>query len=246
MSSTMMTLPGQDTLVACWQALAQLSPGARLVHSSTALAAVFPQWAPLNNAIVLPVPDGTHATEIAAGLRPEFAEAGIETWAMWLPSPTTNFEAPDEVRAVDGFARDTSTLVMRMELAGGLRTHGGVIRTSIAVATRATDELVPIHDLEEPDGVPGLDGWVLVQDGFAVAGVWTFVDGGKCGIYSLGTHPDFRRHGLARSLMEHVLTDAHRHGARTATLQSTPMGQRLYESLGFDPAGRYEEWVTVK
>ena len=42
--------------------------------------------------------------------------------------------------------------------------------------------------------------------------------------------------------MEHFLADAHRRGARTATLQSTRMGQRLYESLGLEPAGRYEEW----
>ena len=30
---------------------------------------------------------------------------------------------------------------------------------------------------------------------------------------------------------------------RTATFQSTRMGQRLYSSLGFEAVGRYEEWV---
>jgi len=44
--------------------------------------------------------------------------------------------------------------------------------------------------------------------------------------------------------MEHVLADAQRRGARTATLQSTRMGLPLYESLGFEPVGRYEEWVS--
>ena len=50
--------------------------------------------------------------------------------------------------------------------------------------------------------------------------------------------------GVGRTLMEHVLADARRRGARTASLQSTRMGQPLYESLGFTPVGRYEEWVS--
>ena len=135
---------------------------------------------------------------------------------------------------------------MRMVLANGWRSHSGVIRTSIAAATRASgNELVPVDDLDEPDGVSGLDGWALVHDGLAVAGAWSFSAGGECGIYSLGTHPDFRRRGLARSLMQHVLADAHRNGARIATLQATPMGRPLYESIGFEPVGRYEEWIPA-
>ena len=42
------------------------------------------------------------------------------------------------------------------------------------------------------------------------------------------------------------MTDLVGPGARTATLQSTRMGQPLYESLGFQPAGRYEEWAFVE
>ena len=55
----------------------------------------------------------------------------------------------------------------------------------------------------------------------------------------------FRRRGLARGLMQGVLGDAYRRGARTATLQSTPMGVPLYRSLGFEPVGRYDEWVPA-
>jgi len=57
--------------------------------------------------------------------------------------------------------------------------------------------------------------------------------------------PEKRRRGLARRLVEHVLADASRRGARTATLQSTRMAQNLYRSLGFEPARRYEEWLSV-
>ena len=53
MSRTATGLPGQETLLASWEALARLSPAARLVHSAAATAAVFPSWVPLNNAILL-------------------------------------------------------------------------------------------------------------------------------------------------------------------------------------------------
>ncbi len=244
MSSYATALPGQDTLIACWRSLAKLSPGARVVNSTVAVAAVFPSWAPLNNAIMLPAADGALAAKAASQLTPVFADAGVDTWALWLSSRATDLDAPDEVQAVDGLKRDTTTLVMQKVLPHGLRRHAGVIRTSVAAATRAAgDEPVAVADLPEPDGLPGLDAWALVYDRFAVAGAWSFLHGTECGIYSLGTHPDWRRRGLARTLMEHVLADAQHRGARTATLQSTRMGQPLYESLGLEPVGRYEEWI---
>jgi hypothetical protein len=43
--------------------------------------------------------------------------------------------------------------------------------------------------------------------------------------------------------VEHVLADAWHRGARTASLQLTRMGQRLYTELGFRAVGRYEEWI---
>jgi predicted acetyltransferase len=90
-----------------------------------------------------------------------------------------------------------------------------------------------------------LQGWVIVRDGYAVAGAWSLIEGTDCGIYTVATIPQWRRRGLARALMRSVLGDAYRHGARTATLQSTPMGEPLYTSLGFEPVGRYEEWVLA-
>jgi ribosomal protein S18 acetylase RimI-like enzyme len=102
---------------------------------------------------------------------------------------------------------------------------------------------VPVADLEPPEPIPGFDAWVLCVDGLAVCGAWTYRHGEDCGLYTVGTMPDWRRRGLARALTDHVLAHAQAHGARTASLQSTPMGQRLYASVGFSPVGRYEEWT---
>jgi GNAT superfamily N-acetyltransferase len=243
MSGDVLVLPGQETLIASWEALARLSPGARLIRSTTAVAAVFPSWAPLNNALMLTAPEGDPAAA-AAWSTILYAQVDVDAWAFWIPSRTTDLDAPDDVREVGEFKRDTTTLVMQATLSPGLQAHDGVVQTSIAAATRAAgDEAVPVSDLGTPERVPGLTAWVMVRDRVAVAGAWSFLHGTDCGIYAVGTMPGWRRQGLARALVEHVLRDARQRGARTATLQSTRMGQPLYESLGFEPAGRYEEWI---
>jgi GNAT superfamily N-acetyltransferase len=228
---------GQETLVASWAALAQLSPGARLVRGDTMVAGVFPQWAPLNNAVALGAPDPAEAAAL-------FAAAGVGEWAFWVPGPATGFDAPDTVGSIAGCKRDTTTVIMTAELATGLRARDGIVRTSIASATRAGDESVPAGELEEPDGVPGLTGWACVVDGSAVAGAWSHLLGTDCGVYALGTQPAWRRRGIGGALVEHILADARRSGARTASLQSTRMGHPLYASLGFTSVGRYEEWIA--
>jgi len=237
-------MPGQETLVACWSALAQMSPGARLIRSSTTIAAVFPAWAPLNNAIMLSARDGAAVTTAASQLTSVYANAGVDEWALWVPSRATDLDDPDDVREVAGLERDTTTLVMQATLTQRSRLHDGVVRTSIAAATRAASEAVPIRELGEPDQLPGLAGWVMAQGDMAVSCAWSFLHETDCGIFTVGTLPGWRRRGLARSLVEHVLADASQRGARTATLQSTRMGQPLYESLGFEAVGRYEEWVS--
>jgi ribosomal protein S18 acetylase RimI-like enzyme len=245
MVSEAMVLPGQETLVASWEALAELSSGARLIRSPATVAAVFPSWLPLNNAIAVAARDSTEAALAAAPLRSIYADAGVGTWALWIPSRATDLDAPDTLRDLAGFTRDTTTLVMQATVRPGLRRHPGVVRASVAAATRAAgDEPVPLAQLGEPDDALGLAAWAMVHDGMAVAGAWSLLHDGDCGIYTVGTLPEWRRRGLAGALTEHILADAHRHGARTATLQSTPMAQRLYESLGFAPVGRYEEWIA--
>ena len=239
MADEAVELPGQATLLACWSALARLSPGARLVQSSAAVAAVFPAWVPLNNAIMRNDHDGA-----VEQLMSVYAYAGVDVWALWMPCRATDLDAPDEVGAVGGLKRDTTTLVMQATLPPELRSHDSVVRTSIAAVTRAGGEPVPVADLEEPEREPGLAAWVMVREGLAVAAAWSFLHGADCGIYAVETSPKWRRRGLARALVEHVLAAAQREGARTASLQSTRMGQPLYESLGFEPVGRYDEWIS--
>jgi len=159
MSNTATALPGQETLLSSWDALARISSGARLVHSAAATAAVFPSWAPLNNAILLNGHDGDAAAAAAIELTGVYADAGVDGWALWVPSAATDLDATDYVQKVGGFRRDTTTLVMQARLSPGLHLHDGVVRASIADAARAGDEPFPFTDLGEPDTEPGLAAW---------------------------------------------------------------------------------------
>ena len=115
-------------------------------HSAAATAAVFPSWVPLNNAILLTAHDGD-AAAAATELTSVYADAGVDGWALWVPSAATDLDAPDDAYQVGGLRRDTTTLVMQAHLPRGLQLHDGVIRASIAAATRAGDEPVPSTDL---------------------------------------------------------------------------------------------------
>jgi GNAT superfamily N-acetyltransferase len=55
-------------------------------------------------------------------------------------------------------------------------------------------------------------------------------------------HPEFRRRGLARRLVEHALQTASDLRIQTVKLDATEQGQPLYESLGFRPEQPIERW----
>ena len=205
MSTVVTTMPGQETLIACWAALAQTSAGAEVIRATATTAAVFPSWAPLNNAILIGEDVGP-AAAVVEELGSLYAEADVDVWALWVPSRATDLDAPDEVRDMAGLTRDTTTLIIRAHLTPGLCRHHGVVRASLTSIVRITeDEPVPVTDLGEPDTAPDLTAWALVHDGVAVSCAWSYLHGhelwdlcgrdpialaapGLCAI-ALGAHP---------------------------------------------------------
>ena len=60
------------------------------------------------------------------------------------------------------------------------------------------------------------------------------------------THPEFRRRGFARQLVEHALLTAKDLRIPTVKLDATEQGQPLYESLGFRAEQPIERWSIEK
>ena len=49
----------------------------------------------------------------------------------------------------------------------------------------------------------------------------------------LGVYPDFQRDGIGLALMEHLLEWLEKQGVKRVALDASPMGQSIYEKLGF-------------
>lgn len=80
-----------------------------------------------------------------------------------------------------------------------------------------------------------IDGHTIV----AFCSCWLIFD--ELHIHTLAVHPDERRRGYGRALLDFVLRDAVRQDARSATLEvreSNERARRLYERAGFVAKGR--------
>ncbi len=228
------------TLVRSWVYLASGSPGARVLETGSAAAAIFvhsPDRLYLNNALLTAGIEEIGET-LEAVERP-YAERGIDRFAVWAHEGDAAMRAAILAR---GYRYDSSTRTMALEAADLIAADTSVL------------------DLAEPDlaefwrvvGVEGLAPDLSPQDahfylsrldGHEVAGLMAFDHDGDCGIYMVGTAPAARRRGIATALSAHALTEAFARGCTTASLQATPMAEGVYASVGFRDLGRFEEFV---
>jgi ribosomal-protein-alanine N-acetyltransferase len=85
------------------------------------------------------------------------------------------------------------------------------------------------------------------QDGtiLGFCSFWRVID--ELHINNLAVAPPYRRRGIGSALMTYVLDEGARLGARRATLEvrrSNDVARRLYEQLGFSPAGVRPAYYT--
>lgn len=65
------------------------------------------------------------------------------------------------------------------------------------------------------------------------------------GIYSLATHPGFRRRGYGEALLRQAIEQAQKHsGPRRIVLQASEAGHALYRRLGFRDVTRFTVYLT--
>ena len=79
------------------------------------------------------------------------------------------------------------------------------------------------------------------DDGEHVATSLAFDDGDDTGIFNVSTVARARRRGLGTALTARLVHDALARGRASATLQSTPMAERIYAAVGFRDLGRILE-----
>src|SRR5438128_8489540 len=91
------------------------------------------------------------------------------------------------------------------------------------------------------------DGCFLASCEGASAGVATTTIYGRelAWIGTVLVHPDYRRAGFGRALVQQCLDYLRGRGISTIKLDATPLGQKVYEPLGFRVETTFTRWERV-
>ena len=226
---------GVATLLASWEAYARGSRGAAVIRAPGVACAVFPEEperSVYNNAVL---ERGTaERGQALDALAAAYASASIEHYAAWVHESD---EAMRDALEARGYALVESTRAMGMVLSD---LRGRTPELEI----ERTDWQRYLDVIGVPDGLlSGVDQRefrILVHG--AEAAAMTFDHDGDCGIFNVGTIERARRRGLGTALTALAAHEAADRGCRTATLQSTPMAERVYAAVGFRDLGRFLEY----
>ena len=87
--------------------------------------------------------------------------------------------------------------------------------------------------------------WVVEQDGKVVGMIvaWMLTD--EAHIATIATHPEHRRHGIARKLLMYALRYMSKEGAVTSFLEvreSNTAAQEMYHQFGYEDVGRRKRY----
>jgi GNAT superfamily N-acetyltransferase len=240
-------LRGTETVLASWEAYAAGSRGAAVVRLPGVAAAVFPaepERSVYNNAVLAHGLGPVERAEAVDAVEAAYASAGVPRFAAWVHETDRAMRADLEAR---GYRIDTATRAMGMAV-GDVRLPRP--RIDLAPPDWSAYLRLLVRDGAPPgllDGVdPGLFSVPIARlDGEDVAAALAFDLGDDRGIYNVGTLPHARRRGLGTALTALLVHDAADRGFRTATLQSTPMGEHVYAAVGFRDVGRILEYVPA-
>jgi ribosomal protein S18 acetylase RimI-like enzyme len=233
---------GVETLLASWEEYARGATDAAVRRFPGVGVAVFPngpERAVYNNALLDRDLAADERADTLAAMEAVYAAAGVPRFAAWVHERDQAMRGDLERR---GYTLDASTRAMGMAL-DDLRLP----RPQLDLGPPDWLEYLRILGVP-PDFLSGADPaafHVLVArlGGESVATAMAFDRGRDCGIYNVTTLEHARRRGLGSALTTHHLHDALARGCRTATLQSTPMAERVYAAVGFGDLGRILEYV---
>ena len=233
---------GVTTLLASWDEYARGAIGAAVRRFPGVAVAVFPnepERAVYNNAVLNR--DLTPAARAGAldAMESAYAAAGVGRFAAWVheSDPATREDLQRR-----GYTLDTTTRAMGMEL--DRIAHS---LPDVQLGPAEWSEYLEYEGLA-PDFLRGADHaafHVLVarENGGIVAAALAYDAGTDCGIFNVGTAERARRRGLGTALTAAQAHAAFARGCATASLQSTPMAERVYAAVGFRDLGRIYEYV---
>jgi GNAT superfamily N-acetyltransferase len=222
--------------------LAAASPGSRLIELGGVIGAATPARSrSIANSVTY-----TDAAALASAypeLAAAFDDAGIQAWTVWVPE----FER-EAIELLEGAGHkfDGRPTAMTADLTafeppdlGDLDWDADCTPEEHAAVNDAAYGHDPAEGLRSVLGHPHAGDPVRryrARIGGETACVLGTIDReGDCGVYFVATDPGHRGRGLATRLLAVALVDAVDRGCTTSTLQSSPLGRPIYESLGYEP-----------
>lgn len=81
------------------------------------------------------------------------------------------------------------------------------------------------------------------DEGIYKASAAALFNEGVSGIHQVGTLPEYLRNGYARALLNRCLQDAKKAGMDQISLQASPAGKLVYDSLGFETVSNIPSFI---
>jgi GNAT superfamily N-acetyltransferase len=240
------------TMRAFYRVEAATSPDARVVEHDGVTAVLTPS-APTQSILNCVLWDGL--AELEAALEPvaaAYAEAGVTHWMVWT---TPGDDAAVALLRAAGHVLEYEPLALRVELADELRAPRPGGPDFELDRDPDPSEITTLNEVAngEPPGAfgsafgglrdPRFRRWVARLDGRPAACLVTFDEGDNTMVQWVATDPLQQRRRLAGRLLHAALADARERGMRSATLESSSEGERLYGGLGFRSLGRLGMWL---
>jgi GNAT superfamily N-acetyltransferase len=244
-------LATQFSSLAGWiRAAAMAGAGARIHERDGVVAQVSPSipGASLFNSVTYR--DADALKDALPELSRTYAEAGVQAWTVWIHERDAeasaavrdaghvldatpegmgcllaDLVAPDGIEELE-YTENPSVEDLQMVLSQGYDFPLEVSKRATAAVPVGPATIVGLAHLE---GRPACTVQVTIADGDA-------------GVFAVATAPGARGRGLARRLQYVLLQRARERGAKTTTLQASPMGRGVYAALGYSSFGAMNMW----
>lgn len=233
---------GCDTLLASWTEYAGGATDATVRHFPGVAAAIFPhepERAVYNNALLAVGLDAPTRTQALDEMEAAYADVEVTRFAAWVHESDHAMRAGIERR---GYTVDTTTRAMGMDLDSIRPPEVDIKLGPVDWSEYLRYEGLPPNFLATADH-PTFHVLAAWEGGEIVAAALAYDHGDDCGIFNVSTLERARRRGLGSAITLAQLYAAKARGCRTASLQATPMAERLYARLGFRDLGRILEYV---
>jgi ribosomal protein S18 acetylase RimI-like enzyme len=235
-------LRGSATMLASWEQDARGARGASLQRADGVAIGVFPDGPErefYNNALLARGLARAQRLSAIDAMEAAYAAADVRRFAAWVHERDAAMQHALEGR---GYVLDTTTRAMGLAL-----EDLELPRPTIELGSASWSEYVQLIGLApgfQANADPAAVRLVVARlDGANVATALGYDHAGDRGIYNVVTLPHARRRGLGSALTTLLLHEAREQGCVSASLQATPMAERLYAAIGFRDLGRFLEYV---